>query len=255
MQKVREEGVPRHPLWVYPIILREYDTLQHNAILHLRDLTELEEHRAEYSESRKLTVYARLHEIARWTITVCEMLEVNQKTYECMIQCHEDFVKHTSTLTAGIPSIPMRRIRQDLEQHVLMTSNLYRRCASYQERMRNVIQLVFNIVAQNEARSSMAIAVAMKADGQIMKATSLIALLFLPPTFISAVFSTTFFEFGADSQSWGVSQEFWIYWAVVVPVTLMCLVVWYKWFAGGTAIFPGRIKNHMVEQRGVEWVI
>ena len=224
------------------------------AVFHLRDLTELEEHRAENPESRKLEVYARLHEIARWTITVCEILEINQKTLEYMIQCHEDFVENTSTLTASIPSVSMRRIHQNLRQYALMTSNLYSRCASYRERMRNVIQLVFNIVAQNEARSSMAIAEATKADGQIMKATSLIALLFLPPTFISAVFSTTFFDFGMDSQSWGVSQEFWIYWAVTVPVTLVCLGVWYIWFARRTVKFPRRTKTHVVEQRGVDWL-
>ncbi|KAI1261135.1 hypothetical protein F5Y18DRAFT_210161 [Xylariaceae sp. FL1019] len=63
-----------------------------------------------------------------------------------------------------------------------------------------------------------------------MKTTSFIALLFLPPTFTSAIFSTSFFSFGDDENGWRVSTKFWWYWVVVVPVTLLSVLVWYQVF-------------------------
>jgi hypothetical protein len=93
--------------------------------------------------------------------------------------------------------------------------------------MKNEIQLAFNVVSQDDARASVEIAKATKADSQAMKATSFIALVFLPPTYISAVFSTTFFDYGADAKSWAVSEKLWIYWAFVIPMTLASVIIWY----------------------------
>jgi Mg2+ and Co2+ transporter CorA len=95
--------------------------------------------------------------------------------------------------------------------------------------MKNEIQLAFNIVSQDEAHTSVEIAKATKADSQAMKVTSLVALIFLPPTFISAIFSTTFFDFGTDENSWAMSKKFYIYWAFVLPITITGVLLWYRY--------------------------
>lgn len=67
-------------------------------------------------------------------------------------------------------------------------------------------------------------------DSQVMKSITLLTMIFLPATFICALFSTTFFSF--DVKSWKVSNQFWIYWAVVVPLTLVVVFMWWIWLGG-----------------------
>ena len=84
-----------------------------------------------------------------------------------------------------------------------------------------------------------------------MRAVALVTLTFLPATFVSvrfsgntfagwigtdhqqALFSTTFFNFtpGNESQqeAWVISKDFWIYWSVTIPLTLVTMVVWFIW--------------------------
>lgn len=265
----RVQGRPADdPLWMFPPILNDYMNLQHAAIYAIRDLTTMEELRIEHSQVPKSTaVYGRLHDVTRWAIVVCEILAVNVKTLEHVVECHESFLQRllfllpeqrtgnsTTSSSADILTINTARgTHQDLRFYQHMIHSMNCRCDSYRDRMKNEIQLVFNVVAQSsEAQSSMAIALAGKVDSETMKATSLIALVFLPPTFVSAVFSTTFFEFGADAQSWGVSDKFWLYWAWVVPLTLACLVVWYVWFFRGTVALPIGRQAESVRQRNME---
>jgi hypothetical protein len=87
-----------------------------------------------------------------------------------------------------------------------------------------------------------------------MKAIGILGMIFLPGTFVSvrirlvvqmrrlltpsvqAVFSMSFFHFATDentqSEHWAVSQEFWVYWAVTLPLTALTLSVWHWWQQG-----------------------
>ena len=120
-----------------------------------------------------------------------------------------------------------------------MAYSLLCRCESYKDRVKNVIQLAFNVVSQEESHTSVEIAKAARADSQAMKITSLVALIFLPPTFISGIFSTTFFDFGVDKESWGVSDKFYIYWIFVLPITLASGVLWYFYVSKDPAVLRG----------------
>ncbi|PSN59119.1 hypothetical protein BS50DRAFT_580199 [Corynespora cassiicola Philippines] len=54
---------------------------------------------------------------------------------------------------------------------------------------------------------------------------------FLPPTFISAVFSMSFFNYSpaqdGQANAWSISDKFWIYWAFAVPLTCLTMAVWF----------------------------
>ncbi|TRX93687.1 hypothetical protein FHL15_005363 [Xylaria flabelliformis] len=239
---LQQTGSPPHdPLWMYPAVLTDYLNLQHIATYAIRDLVGFEQKKAEperraaevIGTARTRVDYARMHKIAQFAMVVCEVLQVNIKTMEYIVACHEDFMRQRTEpmlMTEMNSAATVYKIHQQLRTFAHVIFSTHCRCLSYLSSLQNEIQLVFNVVSQDEARASVAIARATKSDNEIMKTTSFIALLFLPPTFISAIFSTSFFRFGDDEKGWQVSNKFWWYWVIVVPVTLLCLLVWYKVF-------------------------
>jgi hypothetical protein len=72
-------------------------------------------------------------------------------------------------------------------------------------------------------------------DNDVQKSIAVLTMVFLPATFISAVFSTTFFNFGEDG-TWEVSPKQWIYWATTIPATILSVFVWQMWVSHSDAI-------------------
>jgi len=57
-------------------------------------------------------------------------------------------------------------------------------------------------------------------------------MLFLPGTFISAIFSMVFFNWGTNSDgesAFTVSGWIWLYFAVTIPVTLLVFAIYLFW--------------------------
>ena len=68
---------------------------------------------------------------------------------------------------------------------------------------------------------------ASKRDSAAMKTISLLGAIFFPGAYLASVFSMTFFNFQNSGPS--VSDQFWIYWAVTIPVTAIIVGIWYVW--------------------------
>ena len=54
-----------------------------------------------------------------------------------------------------------------------------------------------------------------------------VTMLFLPGTFISAILSTTFFDYGIEGLN--VSKAWWILPATTIPLTLFVFSIWLGW--------------------------
>ncbi|KAI0020757.1 hypothetical protein F4780DRAFT_345937 [Xylariomycetidae sp. FL0641] len=222
LELVKQRGL-HDPLWMYPIVLDLYINLQHKAAFEIRDRTMKKEQEAEdFHTPLSMGVYAPSHRVARSAMVVCEILLVNIKTLESIVHCHEDYVPESVHGSANVGEaetdpyiqsvIVRRKTHQYLLFHAHMVYSMHCRCHSYLERMRNVINLTFNMVAQDDARA--------------MKMMSICALLFLPASFVTTVFSTTFFQFGDDASSWAVSSSIWIYVLSMALFSLVCMCVW-----------------------------
>jgi Mg2+ and Co2+ transporter CorA len=98
---------------------------------------------------------------------------------------------------------------------------------SNRSRLNNEIQLYFNILSMYEYETSRTIGIATKADSESMKTIANLTMIFLPPTFVCALFSTTFFNY--ETGQWGISNNFWVYWAVAIPVTGLTFAAWVLW--------------------------
>ncbi|RYO74422.1 hypothetical protein DL764_010825 [Monosporascus ibericus] len=130
------------------------------------------------------------------------------------------------------------------------------------ERLHIQRQALYNIMAQKESKLNLEMAAqqrrlahASKRDSTAMKTLSLLGAVFLPGTFLSSVFSMTFFDFNVGPQ-WGpdadtsgqgaeVSQELWIYFAVTIPLTLLIVGSW--WY-----LDRRREKQYAAEDKDVE---
>ena len=96
----------------------------------------------------------------------------------------------------------------------------------------NTFQLA-NEIAQQQTSSTLEISKATQKDSAVMRTIALVTLIFLPATFVSALFSTTFFNFTPASDNgperWVMSQSFWVYWVFAIPLTLMVAGIWLLW--------------------------
>lgn len=68
---------------------------------------------------------------------------------------------------------------------------------------------------------------AAKRDSAAMKTISLLGAIFFPGAYLASVFSMTFFNFQNGEDT--VSSQFWIYWAVSIPLTMIIVGIWYVW--------------------------
>ncbi|GJP90844.1 uncharacterized protein AlacWU_03743 [Aspergillus niger] len=91
------------------------------------------------------------------------------------------------------------------------------RLKGLEKRMDNIIALSFHLVTQDGNRI-------MQADSSSMTTIVFVTLVFLPVSTVSTIFGNQFFNF--DPETIRISQSFWIFWVVSIPLTFLVLLVW-----------------------------
>ncbi|EUC39982.1 hypothetical protein COCMIDRAFT_10046 [Bipolaris oryzae ATCC 44560] len=121
-------------------------------------------------------------------------------------------------------------INNHLGFQVRMLRNLHLRAQSNKARVQNENVYAYNMATQRDSEIMKGLGAAAKEDSGVMRTIAVVTMFFLPPTFISAVFSMSFFNYtppqdGAAGK-WSVSDRFWIYWAFAIPLTALTLGIW-----------------------------
>ncbi|EEU48276.1 uncharacterized protein NECHADRAFT_75673 [Fusarium vanettenii 77-13-4] len=217
---------PHHdPFWVHVRLLEELSDLQNNAVWTVR--TEIRKVEKKEQRSKPDPNYRSLHDLARHAIHVSETLDVSLKTVKSIVEQHKTLEEET--WRGGKPKNgSFRQVRERLFWYEHTLESLKSRALSNKERLINEIQLSFNLVAQYDSAISVQIGQATQSDSAAMKTIAFATLTFLPATFISAVFSMSFFNIDDDTGEWSVSNKFWIYWVIAIPVTLLTAGGWYS---------------------------
>jgi hypothetical protein len=211
------------PFWIYPRLVEEVVSLQDQAVWAIRTHARTTEKFRLVTENRQ-GVYPHLHDLARHAIHVSETLELATKTMESILAQHTDF-------TTDIPDVDTKLKHESRHIHMRLLfynhvfSSLRLRSVSNKERLLNEIQLASNMVAQHGTLLS-AIGAAVAKDSAAMRTIASVTLAFLPATFVSTIFSMSFFNYSPDSGSWTVSDKFWVYWVVAIPITIISVVLW-----------------------------
>lgn len=116
-------------------------------------------------------------------------------------------------------------ITNDFEYRV----NELRTCAAI---LQSQFSVLYNMINQRDnqlsfvqAESSREIAEAMRYDGTSMKTIAVVALVFIPATFVSTVFATTLFNFKDSTKLW------WVYLLLCIVSTGITLAAWFCYMA------------------------
>ena len=93
---------------------------------------------------------------------------------------------------------------------------------------------MFNLVNQHDsqvnatiATESAAIAREARSDSSSMKTIAALTMVFLPGTYIAAIFGMNMFNYSAESIH--VSARWWLYVAITVPMTILTIGIWWAW--------------------------
>jgi len=91
-------------------------------------------------------------------------------------------------------------------------------------RMGNIINLSFNLVTQQDSRI-------MQRDSKSMRTIAVVTMVFLPVATVAGVFGSQLITLDSTAQyHLRVSPDFWILWAIAVPLTVVVMVVWRLWY-------------------------
>lgn len=234
-------------------MLSEVSRIQERAVWAIRDRVRDVE-KTKPPPGRPNPDYRLLHDIARHAIHVSETLDVASQTIKRMITKHEwlmetsAFSSPSSSSSQPIivngkttkneattnnsnnsdedPSPSPEEIHSELQYHESFLVALRHRSISNEKRLTNEMQLAFATVAQHDAGTSVQIGRATQEDSVTMKSIAFVTLTFLPPTFVSAIFSMSFFDYDAEAGL-VMSAKFWLYWAFAVPTTVLTAVAWW----------------------------
>ncbi|KAF3392226.1 hypothetical protein DPV78_010604 [Talaromyces pinophilus] len=203
-----------------------------------------------------------LHDLGRHLIHAKEIFEVATNTINSMIHHHQSLYSEFEAM--GLIATDEQKSRQKLFR--IIQEKLYisdkdmaakrARATSLNERLHNEINLVciftrpfincfpyddhfanakplplkaYHVVTQKSNQLSIKLASIARRDNATMKALALIGVLYLPGTFISGIFGMSFFNYNPpnnNSAEWMMSDKFWIYWAITIPVTIFTVMLW-----------------------------
>lgn len=223
-----------HPFAFHAFVLEHVAELYDHAIWQFRDFVR-------DSERQRLTIenpqpdYTAMHELSRHVMHCSEVLSTALNVMDHILEelaRSQERPLQSSTLDPG-PAIRHQKSRLQF---------MHNRSIAVEDRLKNEINLAFHITSQHSNLLSAQIAHAAQVDSRAMRTISILGLVFLPGTFISAVFSMSFFNFtpgtGDQNGSWNVSEKFWLYWVVAIPVTALTIAVWWTWQKWGMSPMP-----------------
>ncbi|KAI9893698.1 MAG: hypothetical protein M1814_005914 [Vezdaea aestivalis] len=88
---------------------------------------------------------------------------------------------------------------------------------------------VENLYSKERADDSRALAYESKQDSASMITISILTIAFLPTTAVAAICSTSVVDWSRPDRV-VVSPHFWIFWAIVIPLTLTLMTGWFAWY-------------------------
>ncbi|KAL2787492.1 hypothetical protein BJX66DRAFT_327793 [Aspergillus keveii] len=192
------------------VVLEQYD----EALWLVRDLVRNHEENRRFNVNSK-DFFPELHDIARHAFHYSEIIEVAENTLSRLAQEQIRWREEDRNAIRDRGLDYWLDPHQELLLQQKAAYALKARSKSLNERLLNEINLGFNLVLQ--------------ADSAWMKTIAFVSMVYLPGTFVSGLFGTNFFDFDSPTPGLWAHSNFWLYWAVAVPLTMVTMGVWAAW--------------------------
>nr|KMM70685.1 hypothetical protein CPAG_06996 [Coccidioides posadasii RMSCC 3488] len=189
---------PRDPFSMHIAIFDQVVKLYDRSVWRLRDSIR----RIEKNRHIAGPDFEGMNDMSRHSSHIAEVLEV---TIQTLGSIQEQQPPVYEALPFVLDKTYKAQTREYVKFQLQIINNLLRRSKSNHERLKSEISAAYNMIVMQ--------------DSSAMKSIAFLTMLFLPATFVAAVFSTTFFEF--DERGWKISNSMWIYWAVTIPATIL----------------------------------
>ncbi|KAK3987792.1 hypothetical protein QBC44DRAFT_116468 [Cladorrhinum sp. PSN332] len=203
------------PFAMHAILIDQLATYCDISVWRIRDPVR----HLEKTRMRAGAIFEAIHEISRHAIHSSEVIEAGVDTLKEMQRCQ---IAVHDKMSDTLGETYIQQAREYTQFQITLLKNLKLRADSNRERLKNEINLAFNNITRQ--------------DNSVLKSIALLTMIFLPATFISALFSTTFFSYGEDGTGWQVSDKMWVYWATTIPATLFIILCWRIWLTWGDTI-------------------
>ncbi|KXX78491.1 Ribosomal RNA large subunit methyltransferase F [Madurella mycetomatis] len=154
-------------------------------------------------------VFTPINEYMRHSIHLSEILQSALGTAQEIQLCRAKTYQSLDVAN-GVSETYKQQGHDYAAFQISLLRNLHLRCTSNQARLANETTITFNNITLQ--------------DSNFVKSITFLTMIFLPATFVSAVFSTTFYNFG--NKELEVSDQVWIYWSIIIPVTVAVVALW-----------------------------
>jgi hypothetical protein len=151
----------------------------------------------------------------------------NKEASHFLGRIHEEMPRHMRRTKNG------HALSELLEYNANVATALERVVSGLQSRMELQLNILYSFTSQSDNRINERIALNSGRDSTSMKILALISAFFLPGTFVATLFSMSMFQWQPSGGADGViSDKFWIYWAIAIPLTALTVIgwgVWWRW--------------------------
>ncbi|KAH6872932.1 hypothetical protein BKA58DRAFT_456590 [Alternaria rosae] len=174
-----------------------------------------------------------LHQLARSWLT---LRQDSQDLYAQLHFLRESYVKYKGAVgtSAKLWSLDQTDMCESFDMLISACDTCSRWTSVYHERTSLRINLLFQLSNQRDSKTNIKIADATadvalltQRDSASMITIAAVTMLFLPGTFISAILSTTFFDYGDEGLR--ISKRWWILPASTIPLTIVVFAIWLGW--------------------------
>ncbi|KAL6904952.1 hypothetical protein GGI43DRAFT_296519 [Trichoderma evansii] len=102
------------------------------------------------------------------------------------------------------------------------------------KRVQLQINIIAGIISRSDFQATLLLAESQHRDSLSMKTLAIVTMFFLPGSFVSALFSTSMFDWDSvnpSSNSIGVQPlpQFRLYWVITIPLTIITFILFFMW--------------------------
>ncbi|KAF8533922.1 hypothetical protein BDD12DRAFT_913790 [Trichophaea hybrida] len=213
-----------YALWI-PVLMESW-ILMDDTVWYLQELFgKLENQTIKYTQNMsnenwntKFEVdFQRLHNLAKHIIHLKEGSDAILYSLEALQKGHKDM-----HMGEGM-------VRNATKKSFDYTANLFWstnvRLSALEKKVDNIINLAFHLVGQQDTRQAKIDSKIFLKDSANMRVIAVVTMLFLPGTAIATLFGSNFFSM-SSSGKFVQSGDFWIFWVVALPVSIITFLWW-----------------------------